>query len=125
MTELSFLVDLLVNHKLPKATAEVVLARLKEVEVTLAASREIQFPLQPRMQHQVPGPLPGPPQAASTMAILARNPDLAAAIPDAPVKVENIAQTPATAAAMASRQKAIAASMAGTVDKETGRPRKF
>jgi hypothetical protein len=115
MSELSFLVDLLVNHKLPKATSDVILARLKEVEVSLEASREIQFPIQPRAM--APG---APRQAASTQAILDRNPDLAAAIP-----IEQVAQTPAAMAAMASRSAAIAESMSGKVDKVTGRPRKF
>ena len=108
MSELSFLVDLLVNHKLPKATSDVVLERLKSVE----ASLENHAPAKPR--------LPGPAQAASTQAILDRNPDLVAAIP-----VEQVAQTPAAMAAMASRETAIAESLAGKVDKTTGRPRKF
>jgi hypothetical protein len=57
-------------------------------------------------------------QAPSTQKALLANPDL---LP----KVEQIAQTPATMAAMASREQAIAESIAGKVDKVTGRPRKF
>lgn len=32
MTELSFLIDLLLNHKLPKATKDAVAARIKDIE---------------------------------------------------------------------------------------------
>jgi hypothetical protein len=111
MNELSFLVNLFLNHRLPRATKEYVAARISEIEANLT-----QQPTAPKAVH----PFPGLPQAASTMAILARNPDL---MP--PAKVEVIAQTPATVAAMASREQAISESMSGKVDKVTGRPRKF
>jgi hypothetical protein len=106
MTELSYLIDLLLNHKLPKATKDSVAKRIQEIQ-------EVYKP------HQVARPLSpgGVQQAPSTQAILDRNPDL--------IPVENIAQTVAASQALASRESAIAASMSGTVDKTTGRPRKF
>lgn len=36
MTELSFLLELLLNHKLPKATRDALAARIKEVEASFA-----------------------------------------------------------------------------------------
>lgn len=107
MTELGFLLDLFLNHKLPKATKELVSSRIKEVEASYSAPRAI--PAQT---------ISGVPQAASTIAALERQ-----AREVEPVIA--IAQTGATQAAMASRQAAIAESFAGKVNKETGRPRKF
>lgn len=62
-------------------------------------------------------------QSPSMQAIMARNPDLIPA--PAPIPIDAIAQTPAAAAAIASRQQAINESLAGKTDKATGRPRKF
>lgn len=115
-TELTFLIELLLNHKLPKITRDLVASRIRDVEV----------PPIPRISAP-PGDdrdnwrgIVAPQQAASMQAIMARNPDL---VPPPPVV--NIAQTPATVAAMNSRQEAINASMNGKVDKASGRPRKF
>lgn len=108
MTELSYLIDLLLNHKLSKATKDSVANRIKEIQ-------EIYKP------HPVAKPLApgGVQQAPSTQAFLDRNPDLIQ--PSQPVEV--IAQTPATAAALEHRAKSIA--NAGVADKATGRPRKW
>jgi hypothetical protein len=129
MTELSFLIDLLMNHKLPKVTKELIANRIKEVG-SLLQVKEVYIPAGPHV-----GTLPyKSTQAPSTLAAMARH-----GIPEGtiahminpPIKVEDvmpvevIAQTPQTAQAMQSRQQAIAASIAGTVDKTTGRPRKF
>ena len=129
MTELSFLVDLLLNHKLPKATRDAVASRILEVEQLLCPPGVAYAP----MPSFVPDKLrpQGVPQAASTLAAMARHPDLfvgqvqamPVAAPPEPVAV--IAQTPAAVAAMNSRQQAIAESLAGKIDKQTGRPRKF
>jgi hypothetical protein len=123
MTELSFLVDLLLNHRLPKATKDAVAARIKEVEQNLA----------PRSQAVAAPPRPLPPavamQSPSTQALMAKHGDIApesVASPAAEVtQPAVIAQTPAAVAAINSRQAAIAASMSGNVDKVSGRPRKF
>lgn len=108
MTELTFLVELLLNHKLPKATKDLVAQRIREVEEGLI--------LRPSPPPRV-APSPQAAQAPSTQAILDRNPDL--------VQPAAVGQTPAAVAALNSRQEAINASLNGKVDKAAGRPRKF
>lgn len=109
MTELSFLIDLLLNDELPRPIKELVAKRIKEVEETFAAKP-------PQPTHAIRSTLP---QAPSTLANLAKHPEPMA------VPIEQIAQTPAAAQALASREAAINASIEGKVNKETGRPRKF
>jgi hypothetical protein len=109
MTELSFLLDLLLNHKLPKATKEAITGRIKEIE-TLAHQPTI---TQPQWQ-------PRPPrnaQSPSTQRIL----DEMAQEPS----VSQIAQTPAVAAALAARQEAISIALSGKEEKGRSSPRKF
>ncbi len=108
MTELSFLIELLLNHKLPKATKDAIAARIKEVEAV------------PRSYGQMNPPPSTISTQPSSRDVAQRHPDLV------PVTApEVIGQTPAAMAAMASRSQAIAESMAGKVDKISGRPRKF
>lgn len=109
MTELSFLLELLLNHKLPRLTKDLIAERIKEVEASYSPAR--------RIPTQTVQAIAGVPQAASTIAAMERQ-----AI-EAPVAV--VAQTAATQAALASRATAIAEAIAGKVNKETGRPRKF
>lgn len=136
MTELGFLIHILLHHKLVKATAVAIEERIKEVEAGMAGKSVVQTsgyikaaPLPPHIAAQAP----------STQAIMLRNPDLFKSpsedtqgqpipSPEAPIQPEPVAivaQTQATAAAMASRQQAINESISGKVDKQTGRPRKF
>ncbi len=121
MTELTFLVELLLNHKLQKSTRDIIASRLKEVEEGfvmrgIPAQSPVIFPSNLG-------------QAPSTLAAMARHSgssttiNIAASEPSIPVAV--VAQTPAAVQAMNSRQQAINESMAGKVDKSTGRPRKF
>jgi peptidoglycan hydrolase CwlO-like protein len=147
VTELSFLIDLLLNHKLAKATKDAIAERIKEVETAMGSLSPMQVMLSPpKPQAVVPSNLPAEiaKQAPSMQAIMLRHADLAqtqrAAIEPAlheaqlrnaniqasePQPVAVVAQTAATAAAMASRNQAIAESLAGKIDKTTGRPRKF
>ncbi len=107
MTELGFLIDLLLNHKLPKATRDLIASRIKEVEE--------RFGYQPQpVQRTQSVPAGVPTQAASTMALMAKhgiapgmveNAVPAQLTPDIPAEV---AQTPAAIAALASRAAAIA-----------------
>lgn len=126
MTELSFLIDLLLNHKLPKTTRDAVAERIKAVEAMGAKGYEI--PAHARaVRDNLVG---GVPQAPSTIAAMARHgifpvAQTAEELPPEPPPVAVIAQTPAAAAALASRQQAINESLSGKVDKQTGRPRKF
>ncbi len=118
MTELSFLLDLLLEHKLPKAAKDAVRARIKFVEgcVRIDQPRPVIAPA------MAANPIVAQ-QAPSMQALMAKHPDLIpAAAEPAPVAV--IAQTPAAAAALASRQEAIAAAQAGKTNASGGK-RKF
>lgn len=130
MTELSFLIELLLNHDLPKATKDLIASRIKEVEQMLTITRMV-LPATAQIQ-TLPPKLQ---QAPSTLAAMARHGDIpnfpgaatfvTPPIEAAPMPVEVIAQTPQTAAAMNSRNQAIAESIAGKIDKTTGRPKKW
>ncbi len=115
-TELGFLLDLLLNHKLPKPTKDLVAGRIREVE-TMLSTTQVRIPagsgITPAMISN---------QAPSTQAIMARNPDL---IPPPPVPIEAVAQTQATAAALAARQQSIAQAMSGKPVPGETKPRKF
>jgi len=134
MTELSFLLDLLLNHKLPKPTREALTARIKDVEARLSAGSPAQV--------YVPPPLPqmlgGVPQAASTLAAMARHAQVSVVTPDGqvtppppiasaaiPQPVAIVAQTPAAVAAMNHRQESLGLAMSGKPAKGETRPRKF
>ncbi len=130
MTELSFLIDLLLDHELQPMTKKAVADRIKVVEEGLTAvpyRATINTPL---------GTIPGsglPPhlakQAPSTLALMAKHGDiLAVATPEMPPieqPVTQVAQTPAAQAAMNSRNAAISQSISGKIDKVTGRPKKW
>ena len=124
-SELSFLIDLLLKHKLPQATKDLIAERIKEVESVLSSAPvRINAPTHnPSLVHSVQNnvALSGAPQAPSTMAILARNPDL---VPPPPVSepVAVIAHTPAAAAALESRNAMIAKAASGNPPMKT---RKF
>lgn len=110
MTEISFLIDLFLNHKLPKAVKVLIAERIKGLSTTVMVVPTVPKPLHP---------FPGAPQAASTMALLEKHPDL---IPPA---VAVIAQTAAASEAMNSRESAIANAISGKVEKGRTSPRKF
>jgi hypothetical protein len=123
MSELSFLIELLLNHDLQKVTKDLVASRIKEVEAAITSKPQPFYPTT-----FTAATIPMPQQAPSTLALMAKHGDL----PPVPTPVmppiepvAQIAQTAATAAAMNSRHAAIAASIAGATDKTTGRPRKF
>lgn len=132
MTELSFLLDLLLNHKLPKATKEAVAQRLK-----MMATTEVVIPKSGTGTFEyrgVNGPTIGPQQAPSTLAAMARHGDLVVAAPQEPpaepVPVAVVAQTAATIAALNARQTAIASAnsagpFSGKPEKGRTSPRKF
>lgn len=126
MTELSFLLDLLLTHKLSPATKKVIVDRIKCVEANLA-----------RPVHQPPtlvSPMKSVAanaQAASTLAILekhnldpanpAEQPLHPLTIPAVPI----VAQTPAAVAALNARQQAINIAASGREEKGRTSPRKF
>lgn len=120
MTELSFLIELLLNHELSKPTKDLIAARIKEVESKLS----------PRAPEPVTWrPPPGQPmQAPSTLALMAKHGDVPVThVPEMPPvePVTQIAQTPATAAAMNARHEAISSAISGKIEKGRTSPRKF
>lgn len=127
MTELSFLIELLLNHDVPKVTKDLIAGRIKEVESKL---QYVPSNAPGAVNYMNIRPATGQ-QAASTLALMAKHgdldPNVIVPVPAMPPvePVVQIAQTPAAAVAMNSRNIAISESIAGKVDKQTGRPRKF
>ncbi len=110
--ERTFLYSLLKgDYRLSKKAQEAIWGRLEAIELSPQ-------PLRPPMPAVAAN---GVYQAPSTLRNMEAHPPPYIA----PEPVEQVAQTPAAQAALASRQQAIAESMAGKVDKTTGRPRKF
>jgi len=103
-TELSFLLDILLEHKLPKKVKELVTARIKEVEAGLNRTQLPVF---------IPPPktftITGPPQAPSTLANFEKHgePLIYTPPPDTHPSVQQVAQTSAAAQALQTRQDAI------------------
>jgi len=132
-TELSFLVELLLNHKLTKPTKDLIASRIKEVESSLSTPM---IRASPRVVAAEPAPLHQPTtinpivaqQSPSTQALMMAHPELIPPMPKAATEEQSvavIAQTPAAMQAMASRTAAITAAMKGKVDPATGGKRKF
>ncbi len=120
MTELTFLLELLLNHKLPKPTREAVTARVREVEAALSKYEvRVGNYSAPTTPGFIPPHLIG--QAPSTIAAMMKHPDLAAA----PQPVAVVAQTPAAQAALAARNEAINQGLSGKPEKGRTSPRKF
>jgi hypothetical protein len=128
MTELSFLIDLLLNHELPKPTKDLIASRIREVETRLVSTPSNEW-LKSPAQLPMQVTLSGPKQAPSTLALMAKHGDIPPVMPAPempPIEpVTQVAQTQATAAALSSRNSAIADAIAGKVDKVNGRPRKW
>ena len=81
MTELSFLIELLLNHDLPKATKDLIASRIKEVESNLVTYK---------LPNQAQNVTPRLSQAPSTLAAMARH-DMESP-PAPPVLAPEIAQ---------------------------------
>lgn len=135
-TELTFLIELLLNHKLGKATKDAIAGRIREIEKPVimqrASSSSSQLELLQLNQsasHSLTrnastDPLVG--QAASTQAILARNPDLIPTPKPIELKTpEQIAHTAAAAKALADRQESINLAISGKHEPGRTAPRKF
>ena len=134
MTELSFLIDLLLNHELQKQTKDAIAERIKQVEAALTATRMV-VPLssgvRPEDIRTVPAHLAN--QSPSTIAAMIRHEQngeappmpTAAATAPLPVQPQVIAQTPAAVAAVNARQQAIQQAISGKPAPGETRPRKF
>jgi hypothetical protein len=107
MNELSFLIDLLINHKLPRAVKELIVERIKILDVPITKNPA---PTRASIQHSradlAPPGMPTVPQVAT-------------------IPVEQIAQTPEAAVAIASRNQALREAMSGKMPKGQERPRKW
>lgn len=136
MTELSFLLDLLLNHKLSKPTRDAIVMRLKDVELAIYSRPSVPYSGQAITASSVIGP----PQAASTLAAMARHAQVSVVTPDGSVTSANpalitpgpisapvaiVAQTPAAVAAINARQESINLALSGKPAKGETRPRKF
>src|SRR4051812_23195784 len=108
-SELSFLIELLLKHKLPVATKDMVAQRIAEIEEKYSRPADGRFT-----------PLPGGGIYESPGYLAKQHPALP---PPPPVAV--IAQTPEAQAAMASRQAAINQALSGKPEKGQTSPRKF
>lgn len=117
MTELSFLIELLLKHKLPNATKQLVAERIKEVESTMHVNSAPR-PLNPAPVGVVPPHLVG--QAPSTIAkLMQHEANGAPVIPPQPpaettaIQPEVVAQTPIAMQALAQRNQMIADAIKG------------
>lgn len=128
---------------IPCTARDMIVTRIRQVEDKLTAAIHVPIP-----NHTAPAMPPlspmthFPPQAPSTLAALAKSNltvdakghivsqdyQLPIVVPPpaaAPEPVAVIAQTPAAAAAVQSRQASIEAALSGKVDKIAGRPKKW
>lgn len=128
MSELSFLLDLLLNEKLSKPVKEKITQRVKDVETLMTVQPTVRFT----------GPVPVvapltnlPPhiagQSPSTIAKFMEHqaaglPPVTEAAPTAPAVV---AATPQALAAVAKRDQAIATALSGKPEAGRTSPRKF
>ena len=102
--EISFLLDLLFDHCLEEQTCTLIKDRVRALEEAI-------------LSQGAPKPVAARPSFIGAQV---------ATKGEAPVPPPvDIAQTPAAAQALASRQQAIQESIAGKIDKQLGRPRKF
>ncbi len=106
MTELSFLIDLLLNHKLSKEVKKLIADRVREIESAPRTAAHIPAGVPPHLVGQSP----------STIANLMKDPPAAPAV---------VATTPIAASAIASRQAAIAAQLSGKPEPGRTSPRKY
>jgi len=137
MSELSFLLELLLNHKLAKPTKEAITNRVKEVEANLSYKPvQTVAPIGGKVPDTRTKLVGGVQQSASMAAQIA---EMEAEYGVVPVSVEPaqhnvqndpqpvavIAQTPAAMAALQARNTAIAIAHSGKEEKGRTSPRKF
>lgn len=129
MSELSFLIDLLLEHKLHKTTKDAIKDRIKEIQnpgpVTYA-----QMPaIRPAKASQSPSTQRILDEMAAEGACISTNlnQNIVATDPNpsGPVQIVQIAQTPAAAAALAARSEAIRIATSGKEERGRTSPRKF
>lgn len=131
MTELSFLLELLLEHKIPKDTRVAVAARIKQVESSMhSVQNATSSPAAARGQTLTHRPIPAPPEYQELAASLAfaDNADVVPSsphfgLPDRrprqpePIPAGAAGLTSAAQDAMATRNKLIAEAQAGIAKK--------
>jgi hypothetical protein len=130
VSELSFLLDLLLNEKLSKSVKEKLTARVKEIETTVAAQpiNTVNF----RGVQNVPPErvINGAVQSPSTIAAMQRQAQMEAMGPGDAQEVSQhqegqLIASPGAAAAIASRNQALAEAMSGKPAPGRTSPKKF
>lgn len=119
MTEIQWLVDIMLNNKLSEPVKQKFIARIGEVEAKLTPSRPAPFG-HPGLVNPVIGPSA---QSPSTQAALARQ--QAEGIEPFVGSNSPVAQTLGAAQALNARQQAIAIAASGAPEKGRTSPRKF
>lgn len=125
MTELSFLIDLLLNYKLSKEVKVLIADRIRSIEkpITTSPTQTSQFRagetsgLPAHLLHQAP----------STIANFLKEQGQAPAptAPVAPIETPAAVVSPQAAQALASREQAINAALSGKLEPGRKSPRKF
>lgn len=119
MTELSFLLDLLLNHKLGKITKDALTERIKSIETkqpyaSPSDHRYSAVPFGATVSQRMPIDI----SINSTHTPLPLD-------PHPPAIAVGVAQTPVAQAALAQRQQAISIAISGKEEKGRSSPRKF
>jgi len=129
MSELSFLLDLLLNFKLHATVKQLITNRIKEIEFkhgpplnAYQASLPVDRSIRPARSAQSPSTQRILDEmAAEGAALIQPNP----VAPESPGIPTQIAQTPAAALALAARQEAINIAVSGKEERGRTSPRKF
>lgn len=128
MTELSFLLELLLEHKLGKSTKDAIKNRIKDIELKSSTSSNwttVTYPPQPQRPlktAQSPSTQRILDEMANEQQVMSPEPQ---AIHEAPGMPAVIAQTPAAIAALNARAQAISIAISGREQKGRQSPRKF
>lgn len=119
MSELSFLLELLLEHELKKETQKLIRERIKEIEAKPSRVEEM-APIY-RVTHEERGK-----QAPSMQrAVAEMEQDQAIQANFAQMPPQAVPQSPAVAQAMAHRQALVAQAISGKEEKGRSSPRKF
>lgn len=119
MTELSFLIDLLLNQKLNTVVKKLIADRIREIEARPQTIQSYAKPIQ-----AIPPHLVG--QSPSTIANFMKEGVIPQVIPETTTTAPAVVvASPAAAQAMESRKKAIAVALSGKEEPGRTSPRKF
>lgn len=112
MTELSFLLELLLNHKLPKKTKDTIKTRIDEIQMSTHINNR-------------PVRIAGIQQAPSMQKAIEELEAEKLQKPPNPINIEGYANTPQAAQALLRRQELINNTLQGKEEKGRTSPRKY